>query len=177
MDHYLRPGQRSSKREHPGIHEGVIASCRVVLHSTAKHFVLADFVRGLFRSFKSSTQEQASPARHRLLIRHHEAEQGLGTTFCISRSVTRYCRSLRRTNEMHAKGDLLGRAVVFWPAPEEPMDWTMLEVAVVHDELELIYSPGEPGPTQPPSSNLKRCIALRLRHDRVPRSTTSRGEY
>ena len=113
MDHYLRPGQRSSKREHPGIHEGVIASCRVVLHSTAKHFVLADFVRGLFRSFKSSTQEQASPARHRLLIRHHEAEQGLATTFCISRSVTRYCRPLRRTNEMHAKGELLGRPVVF----------------------------------------------------------------
>ena len=139
-----------------------------------------------FCSFKSSTQEQASPACHRLLIRHHEAEQGLATTFCISRSVTRYCRSLRRTNEMHAKGEFLGRAVVFWPAPEEPMDWTMLEVAVgpdevdiepVHDELELIFSPGEPGPTQPPSSNLKRCIALRLRFDRVPRSTTGRGEY
>ena len=116
MDHYLRPGQRSSKREHPGIHEGVIASCRVVLHSTAKHFVLADFVRGLFRSFKSSTQEQASPARHRLLIRHHEAEQGLATTFCTSRSVTRYCRSLRRTNEMHGKGELrLGEQSCFGP--------------------------------------------------------------
>ena len=79
MDHPLRPRQRSSKPEHPGIHEGVIASFRVVLHSTAKHFVLADFLRGSF----AQLQEQASPARHRRLIRHHEAEQGLARTYRI----------------------------------------------------------------------------------------------
>ena len=159
-----------------------VALCCIPQQSTLS---LKTLYVAFFRSFKSSTQEQASPARHRLPIRHHEAEQGLATTKSISRSVARYCRSLRRTNEMHAKGELLGRAVVFGTAPEEPMDWTMLEVAVadevdiepLHDELEPIYSPGEPGPTQPPSSNLKRCIALRLRCERFPRSTNSRGEY
>ena len=102
LDHVMNPdpllghGQYSRQRRLTSRHGGVTASRRAVLHPTAQHFVLAAMRLGHIPQLQD-LRPDASPLRHRRLIRRHRDKQGMATTVIGGLGVAGNHRLLQRT--------------------------------------------------------------------------------
>ena len=188
----LGHGQHPRQRGHPGRHAGHIPSHRARVPPATKHVVPTALRRGRLPQLQGAGEHHACLLRPRWLLRRLGHEQGMtapadlceknlawttGWSRLRAHSNDEFEAAVAHATELHAEGELFSRHIEPEPAPEDPVDWFMAEATDGDDDAPMPDAPPEPElidmppapASAPPTTNLERCIALRLVYGARPR--------